>query len=316
MESHLMNTGVPLPYPIPNMAFTQHNQGMTLQRTSPSGVQVTHGQIPQHEVSASPNLIAGSYTAGYMGSTQIPEHVSNRDLYQLMISTREEFRSSLHDIQTQVTVLSDSMANIHPRVEACEGRIATLEDNMDGRFREQESAISSLMGEQEEFPVDKSIICIGLKETAREDIHVVAQDLVESGLGLVNVQVERAKRLQSRNDKPGLVKIRLPTTADKISALRCKQNLKNTGYRRVYIRSSMSHTDRLIQLNFQTLLRDLPNGDQYRVTANGKLVKQDTATRMGAWSRGSPVHNPVEQRDSTSPHTQRPYVQEEASGTY
>ena len=30
---------------------------------------------------------------------------------------------------------------------------------------------------------------------------------------------------------------------------------------------------------------------------------------MGAWSRGSPVHNPVEQRDSTSPHTQRPYVQ-------
>ena len=68
-------------------------------------------------------------------------------------------------------LLADSMANIHPRVEACEGRIATLEDNMDGRFREHESAISSLMGEQEEFPVDKSIICIGLKETPREDMY-------------------------------------------------------------------------------------------------------------------------------------------------
>ena len=84
-------------------------------------------------------------------------------------------------------------------------------------------------------------------------------------LGLEDITVERAARVKSyRDDKPGLVKIRLPSVTDKVNVLRHKRVLQSGAYRRVFIRSPQSHTDRLIQHNIQTLLKELPNGDQYR----------------------------------------------------
>ena len=47
------------------------------------------------------------------------------------------------------------------------------------------------------------------------------------------VQVQQALRLRSHDDKPGLVKICLPSKEDKITALRSKTKLDK--YRRVCI---------------------------------------------------------------------------------
>jgi hypothetical protein len=38
-----------------------------------------------------------------------------------------------------------------------------------------------------------------------------------------------------------------------------------------------------------TILKELPNGDKYRVTNNGKLVTKDEPRAMGPWARGAPV---------------------------
>ena len=86
-----------------------------------------------------------------------------------------------------------------------------------------------------------------------------------------------------------LVKIRFETKEEKIAALRVKTNLKDTGYRGVFLRSSLNHTDRLVMHNFQTILQELPTGHNLRVTAHGKVVKKDDPL-MVAWSRGPPVH--------------------------
>jgi hypothetical protein len=230
---------------------------------------------------------------------EIPENITVRDLYALMLNTQTEFRTSMQNIQAEVAALTASMSNIGPRVEACETRISKLEDGMDDKFKDQEAALTSLINNQDDFPVETTLVCSGLKETAREDIYDKTQELVESGLGLVNVQVEKALRLKSRNDKPGLVKIKLPTVNDKVAALRAKRNLVDTGYKQVYLRSSQSHSDRVMQQNLQTILKELPNGDSYRVTGHGKLVKKDNPVEMGTWSRGPPVHpvSPAQDRE-------------------
>ena len=36
----------------------------------------------------------------------------------------------------------------------------------------------------------------------------------------------------------------------------------------------MSHAERMMQKNFMTLLKEIPNGDNYKLTSNGKLVKK------------------------------------------
>ena len=67
-----------------------------------------------------------------------------------------------------------------------------------------------------------------------------------------------------------------------ISALRRKRHLRDTGHRNVFIRSSQSHPDRLIQHNVQMILKELPNGDKYRVSSNGKLMIKDTTDHEGS----------------------------------
>ena len=43
-------------------------------------------------------------------------------------------------------------------------------------------------------------------------------------------------------------------------------------YRRVYLRSSKPHAERLREINFRTLLRELPNGHRYRLAGNGRII--------------------------------------------
>lgn len=38
--------------------------------------------------------------------------------------------------------------------------------------------------------------------------------------------------------------------------------------------SSKSHTERILELNARTLLREMPNGNQFRITSNGRIVKK------------------------------------------
>ena len=82
----------------------------------------------------------------------------------------------------------------------------------------------------------------------------------------------------SKTNKPGLVKMEFNTIDDKVAVLRAKQNLSVKGgkYERVYIRSSQTHEERLMRLNFDTLLKEIPAmKDTHRITGNGRLVKLD-----------------------------------------
>lgn len=45
------------------------------------------------------------------------------------------------------------------------------------------------------------------------------------------------------------------------------------------IRGSKSHTERILELNTRTLLNELPNGNQFRITSNGRIVKKSQETR-------------------------------------
>lgn len=46
-------------------------------------------------------------------------------------------------------------------------------------------------------------------------------------------------------------------------------------YNKVFLRSAKSHTDHLIELNFKTLLREIPGGKDYFVMGSGRVMKRD-----------------------------------------
>ena len=66
---------------------------------------------------------------------------------------------------------------------------------------------------------------------------------------------------ERRRGKPRLMKVAFETVDQKVKVLRAKMALKGHPiFDRVYLRSSKSHTERLLELNAKTILSELPNG--------------------------------------------------------
>lgn len=112
-----------------------------------------------------------------------------------------------------------------------------------------------------------------------EDIVTKVIKLVHEDLGLVNVTVVRAIRLTSRSNRPGIVKFELKSREEKIQVLRNKRRLMDNAdgtrrQHRIYFSGAKTHTERLMDINFRELLKMVPNGQQYRMAGNGRIIKK------------------------------------------
>ena len=111
---------------------------------------------------------------------------------------------------------------------------------------------------------DVCVIVTGLVDQQGEDILQRAKELV-AALGeevTSAVQVTGATRLRAKlQGRSGPVKISFRSLNEKVRVLRKKTVLKDSDmYKDVYIKSSKSHAERLIELNARTLLNQIPQG--------------------------------------------------------
>ena len=72
------------------------------------------------------------------------------------------------------------------------------------------------------------------------------------------------------------MKISLRNTGEEVGVLGRKMKIKDMeGYKTVYIRSSKSRIERLIEMNARAVLRNLPQGRSLRVDANGPIKQRN-----------------------------------------
>lgn len=190
------------------------------------------------------------------------------------------------DLKAQVDI---DIGQLVSRCERIEERIGNLEK----RF---------------EFDPEVTIVAQNLEGAMESEAIVLrkAENLVNHELGLPDVKVVHAKRLVSRNGKPGLVKIEVSNLDDKKKVLR--GDLKRTqDYKDVSLRSSKSHVERLQEMNTRVLLNELPNGHRYRITANGKLVPNDGYNGYNGYNGGG-GYGPQQQGNWQGNMGQPPYM--------
>ena len=86
-------------------------------------------------------------------------------------------------------------------------------------------------------------------------------------------------RMQERNDgKHPLVKIQFESLEQKIAILRCKQSLKNTvDFKRVFLRTSKSFQERVMEQNLQAIMKMIPDGDKLILNSSGHIVPKPPA---------------------------------------
>ncbi len=155
------------------------------------------------------------------------------------------------------------------------------------------------------FDTKVTIVAQGVPYDPTENPQRVLEDLIKQGLEIVDIHVVRAKHLDSRQaGKPEIMKSEVKTLDQKIKLLKNKRSLNNpqNKYKNVYIHISKSHVERLLGLNTYTLLQEIPAGWQFRLTANGRLVKND-GRRQG---QGPGLRQTFGDRNQWRPPTQHP----------
>ena len=187
------------------------------------------------------------------------------------------------DLIMQISAVDAKVISLRTSVDTLDQELKASND----RLRRVEDALAAADALTPDYYPETTIIATKLPYDNPEDIKQKAQNLVNALTAaceppLPHIDVVNAMRTPFRDNKPGVVKIQLPSRQNKIDILKNKKKLMdNDNYKRVFIRGSQSHTDRLIQINTNTLLNELGLNDKYRVAANGRLVLNDNAQRPG-----------------------------------
>ena len=138
----------------------------------------------------------------------------------------------------------------------------------------------------EPFEPGVTVVVANLPSSSQEDPNQLmtgVQGLIHQGMGLPGIEIVAVTRRAARGRGPGLVLVELHDLEDKKTVLRAKRSLREKPeYRNIYVRSAEGHTDRLLRLNFQTLLNHFQLTQQFRFTGSGRLIPRETTTPRGS----------------------------------
>ena len=178
--------------------------------------------------------------------------------------------TKLRGIETDLEVHKGAQKkNIQQKVDDVKYIIDKEVKIMSARLERLENKVENVL-KRFHFDTETTVIAIGLNTSPGEDILHKANDLITRGLNIHDVPVVQGKRLTSKTNKPGLVKIEFNSLYEKKRVLRAKAKLKNsTTYGKVFLRSSKTHCEQILEHNLQVVLESSPIGTHYRKSGNG-----------------------------------------------
>lgn len=151
-------------------------------------------------------------------------------------------------------------------------RITIIENAMS---QQNASASSSANVESQE---NLSVAIYGLPEY--DDVTKTTNQLF-ADMHLEYVTCVSVHRTPRRSTRPGVVIAQLRSLQDKHAILERKRSLRSHPlYRDVYIKSSKSHAEQVMDANFNVVLNEMLNGDAYYMSDNGRILRKPTDMNM------------------------------------
>ena len=201
----------------------------------------------------------------------------NSEFKAAVKETLDSFRQEINDtlnkhIQSLERKIDTEVNHIVARVEAVEDRVDRINEKVQKRVP---------------FDPEVTVVAQNVKIFVNEQIEATCRRLLDV-MGLNQVKVVRAERLESRDRRPGLVKIEFENLTEKVKVLRNKYNLNlSKDFSSVFIKSAQNHVERVIEKNMKTILKELPNGNSFKITSHGIIVKREERNTQRTESNGN-----------------------------
>jgi hypothetical protein len=197
---------------------------------------------------------------------------------EFMTTIDSKMRALRDEIGMDISRESNRIDQLTARLQTMQTRLDSVEQahgpNMNTDSEGQGGGFHGYPGGDSNDP-DLCIIASGIPYQEGENLLEKVNGII-SALGIdvsSAVDITGATRFKSRiPGRVGHVKISFRNVRQKILVLRNKMALKDSDHHKdIYLKSSKSHAERLIELNARTLLRQLPQGNNFRVDANGRI---------------------------------------------
>ena len=174
--------------------------------------------------------------------------------------------------------------------ESINSTVATIQDDCLS-LRQDLQAVKAVVSIEPVANVDNTVVLVNLRQSA--DDPVTLKDNVDQLIKALgtdvyeSVNIVQVKQLPGREGKPGLVKVALDSTEAKVKVLRAKHKLKDSDkFKKVWLRTSKSHAERIAEVNFKRVLQLLPGGDKLRLSGNGKIIERTEEAGGVNWTAG------------------------------
>ena len=189
-------------------------------------------------------------------------------------AANQDYSAQLQKILTQQSKILDGQKEIRADVNKVREDLFLEIATVNRRLETLEIAQASA---HEPFSPDVTVLFANLPLLAPQETEAQlldkVQDIFTNGLKLPGIPIVGVCRKANREGNPGVVLVELPSLDEKKQVLQAKMSLRTTAaYKNLYVRSAEGHTDRLMRLNFQTLLNHFNITRSYRFTGSGRLV--------------------------------------------
>lgn len=175
----------------------------------------------------------------------------------------DDLANSVHSLSVRFNDIEESMNNLNTQADSIN---PTINDrNSNTQVNPLSNDAVTVIVKNLQFAENENLIAI-----MNDIIHKLGQSVAKE------VKIAAVTRLNPRfHGKPGLVKMSLENTDQKILILRNKHKLKtDENYKTVFIQGAKSRIERLIENNTRAILRELPQGNQFRLTGNGRILRK------------------------------------------
>ena len=177
-----------------------------------------------------------------------------------------ECKNIRDEMYIEITKVNDNIKSVENHLKDFQDKMIYEVGELQTRVETVESQLQST--QKEPYDADITVVLTGLWYCETEKILEKAQSLVHDGLQ-ETLPVVRAMHTPHRDGKPG---IEFHSLDDKVRALRAKSKLsENYQYRRVFVRSSQTHTHRVLHQNTMTILKEMELDQKSRFTGSGRL---------------------------------------------
>lgn len=197
-----------------------------------------------------------------------------------------ECRKLKLEFSADVKAINQAIEKIELDMKELDTIVKTKIDTIEGKVAQRPMI--------DQYNPEVTIVGFGIAFEEEENILKKSQDLIKEGLGL-QIDDIRAMRTPNHGDKPGVVKIQMPSKETKIAALKVKRKLRDKPeYKKVFIRGAQTHEERLLHMNTATLLKELNLDHKFRTTGSGRLVQKR--------EEAEPLLDPANMRTPDGPH--------------